>query len=112
MTRKALTILFAGILAAMLGVTIRASLDRNVLVAGADLWSDPWGMATIFDAYFGFLTFYLWVLYKEKRPAHRLIWFVFIMTLGNMAMAAYMLKELRRMGPDDRFTDLLIRQNA
>lgn len=112
MTRRTLTILFAGVLAAMLGVTIRASLDRNVLVAGADLWRDPWGMATLFDAYFGFLTFYLWVLYKETNKARRVVWFVLIMALGNIAMAVYMLKELHRLGPDDTFSHLLVRKNA
>jgi len=112
MVKRALIILFAGILAAMLGVTIRASFDRNVLMAGADLWRDPWGMATLFDAYFGFLTFYLWVLYKEVRSGRRVLWLVLIMTLGNIAMAAYMLRELLRMGPDETLSQLLVRKNA
>ncbi|MES1195349.1 MAG: DUF1475 family protein, partial [Steroidobacter sp.] len=53
-----------------------------------------WTIATLFDAYFGFTTFYTWVVYKERRGSSRIIWFLAIMALGNMAMATYMLKEL------------------
>jgi hypothetical protein len=70
-----------------------------------------WTIATLCDAYCGFLTFYCWVLYKERRWTRRLLWFVAIMALGNMAMAAYVLKELWSLRADDTVADLLTRSN-
>src|SRR5450755_2369251 len=52
------------------------------------------------DAYFGFLTLYVWVFYKELRRLPRIAWFVAIMLLGNMAMSTYVLLQLMRLRPD------------
>ena len=96
MTRTALALLFAGILLAMSTLTIYASLDRSVVEAGGQLILDPWFQATLFDAYFGFLTFYVWVAYKESGITRKSVWFVLIMGLGNIAMSAYVLIQLKR----------------
>ena len=53
-----------------------------------------WTIATLFDTYFGFITFYTWVVYKESRWLPRILWFLAIMLLGNMAMSVYVMKEL------------------
>lgn len=106
MTR--LKTLFAAILAAMIAVTTWASLDRSVFEAG-NLLDDPWGVATLFDAYMGFLTFYVWVAYKERGVAGRLLWFVLIMALGNIAMSAYVLLQLFRLPKGATFEALLLR---
>ncbi len=79
--------LFGGILVALLAVTTYASLDRSVFDVGPQLTSDPWFHATLADAYFGFLTFYVWVAYQESGLWRKLPWFVLIMTLGNIAMS-------------------------
>ncbi len=110
--RLVLTLLFGGILAAMLVVTGTASLKQplwqwNGLVAEPDRW---WTWATLFDAYFGFLTFYAWVFYKEFRATARAAWFVAIMLLGNIAMAIYVLRELSRLRPGEPVAALLLRR--
>ena len=61
------------------------------------------------DAYFGFLTFWLWVAYKEDGWGRRVLWFALIMTLGNIAMAAYVLLQLRRLAPGEPVERLLLR---
>lgn len=104
--------LFLAILAAMLAVTITASLERGVFEAGSALWPDPWFKATLADAYFGFITFYVWVAYKERTLAARLIWFVLIMCLGNIAMAIYVLNQLFRLPADASVADLLLREKS
>jgi hypothetical protein len=106
-----LRVLFGGILAAMLVVTVTASLkqplwDWGGLTTEPDRW---WTIATLADAYFGFLTFYAWVFYKESRAAARAAWFVAIMLLGNIAMAAYVLLQLARLGRGDPMSKLLLR---
>ena len=91
--RAILTALFAGILAVMIGLTAWASLERSVFDAGY-LFAERWFVATFFDAYFGFITFYAWVVYRESSVVARVLWFVAIMALGNMAMAIYVLLQL------------------
>ncbi len=103
--------LFSLVLFGMLGITTYASMDRSVLNVGSQLLSDPWFLATLADAYFGFLTFYVWVAYKEAGLARKLVWFVLIMTLGNIAMALYMLWQLSRLKHSATPIDLLLRIN-
>jgi hypothetical protein len=74
------------------------------------LWPHLWFKATLLDAYLGFLIFYLWVAYKERRTASRIIWFVLITGLGNMAAASYVLLQLYRMAPGDSIETLLAKK--
>lgn len=92
--RRPLAGLFVAILIGMLAVTIRASLVRSVLDNGP-LMRDVWFQATLADAYFGFIMFYVWVFYRERTITSRAGWFVGIMLLGNIAMAIYALLALR-----------------
>ena len=64
------------------------------------------------DAYYGFLTFYAWVFYKEPRALPRIAWFVAIMLLGNMAMSAYVLLQLARLRSDEPAAAILLRRDA
>ena len=89
--------LCVGVIVCMACVTVAASLDRNVLQAGRGLWPDLWFLATLMDAYFGFLTFFVWVAYKEQGWIARGSWFVAIMLLGNFAMSGYVLRQLSKM---------------
>lgn len=112
MVRFMLFSVFGAIFVAMLAVTIYASCDRSVFNAGTQLMSDPWFHATLADAYFGFLTFYLWVVYKECGIWRRVLWFVLIMTLGNIAMSIYVLIQLRRWNADRGVASLLLRTDS
>jgi len=103
-----LFILFSLILAGMLFVTVRASMVRSVFDNGY-LITDPWGIATLADAYAGFTTFFAWVAYKERTLAARVLWFILIMAFGNLAMSIYVLAQLRRLGPEATAKDLLLR---
>ncbi len=107
--RRALTLLFSVILAAMLAVTGWASSRVALWSAGPSL-KDPWMIATLFDAYCGFLTFFAWVCWKETRAGGRAVWFVLVMTLGNIAMAVFVLRELARLGPEDGMRELLVKR--
>ncbi|AZZ36035.1 DUF1475 domain-containing protein [Bdellovibrio sp. qaytius] len=100
--KKSIVILFSLILLAMLAVTSWASSYESVIVATKRLVAEPWMVATLFDAYFGFLTFFVWVCYKESKFLNKVIWFVAIMILGNIAMSVYVLLEVHRL--KDHFT--------
>lgn len=112
MTRMILVLLFSAILVAMLAVTAYASLDRSILNVGPQLTSDPWFHATLADAYFGFLTFFVWVAYKEQGAFRKLLWFVLIMTLGNIAMSAYVLIQLVRADRTIGIESILLREST
>ena len=75
----------------------------NVIDGFVTVCSEPWGLATMFDAYFGFLAFWLYVAWREQTIASRLSWFVALMLLGNFAIAAYVLLCLKQSGDE---TDL------
>ena len=112
-SRLALKLLFGSVLAGMIVVTTTASLQQPLwewtgLVAEPDRW---WTYATLADAYFGFLTFYAWVFYKEVSTAARAGWFVAIMLLGNMTMAVYVLLQLRRLDAGQPAASILLRRN-
>ena len=98
------------VLVAMLVVTAWASLDANVLVGFQRLLADRWGVATLFDAYFGFLWFWLWILYKEAGLGRSLLWLVLLFALGNLAMAAYVMVQLFRLKPGEGIETLLLRK--
>ena len=114
MNRNVLRMLFGLIFISLLAFTSYASTQQPVtawqgLVQGNDRW---WTIATLMDAYFGFVTFYVWVFWKEQRALPRLLWFVGIMLLGNMAMSAYVLRELARLRPDEPTSNLLTARRA
>ena len=107
--RNALILIFALVLASMLYVTISAGLEKNLWAAGGALWPDAWFRATLLDAYCGFLTFYIWVAYKERRISLRVLWFVLIMALGNIAVSAYVLIQLWRLPANAGLDQVLLR---
>ena len=110
MTLTPLKVLFFLILVSMLAVTTIASFDRGVFEAGKDLWSDPWFRATLADAYFGFLAVYVWIAYKEPSWTRKVVWFVLLMLLGNIAIAVYVLIQLFRLPRGASMEDLLLRK--
>lgn len=110
--RRALTALFGAILAVMLLVTTTASLkqplwDWGGLTSEPDRW---WTLATLADAYCGFLTFYAWVFYKQVTAVSRIGWFVAIMLLGNIAMAIYVLLQISKLRPGEPVARVLLRE--
>lgn len=109
-TRALLQILFAAILLSLLACTVWASMQQPVwewrgLTHGPDRW---WNIATLTDAYYGFITFFVWVCFKERSFLSRLVWFVAIMALGNMAMASYVLWQLQKLRPGEPASAILL----
>jgi Protein of unknown function (DUF1475) len=112
-SKNSLRVLFSAILISMLIVTSWASVRQSMfawggLSAGPDRY---WTIATLMDAYCGFLTFYAWVFYKETRALPRILWFLGIMAFGNMAMSLYVLIQLARLRPEGSVADLLSTRN-
>jgi len=89
-----LKLLFAAIFVFMTVMTIRTSLQVSLWSALGAFAASPWSMATLYDAYCGFITFFCWVAWRERSVGIRVLWFVLIMALGNIAMSLYVLIQL------------------
>ena len=114
MHKRALQLLFSFILVSLTTYTLWVSTQQPVWQWGG-LTTPPdnlWTIATLIDAGYGFITFYVWVFWKETRALPRLLWFVAIISLGNIAMSAYVLRQLARLGPDDSMGTLLSARNG
>ena len=112
-SKNTLKTLFIVILISMIVVTGWASTRQSMFAWGGLTGADRyWTIATMCDAYFGFLTFYVWVFYKETRWLPRAAWFLAIMALGNMAMASYVLLQLIRLRADQPASTILTARNA
>ena len=91
-----LRILFIVIFVAMSSLITWASMEQPIFGIPPEVRSNPWFIATLFDAYFAFITFYVWVAWKEPTLGARILWFITVIMWGNFAMAVYMLVELFR----------------
>ena len=108
----ALRCFFIIVLISMLGVTTWASKQQPLWELPYETWTHPWFIATLFDAYWGFLTFYCWLVYKEVSRVARVVWLIAILLLGNIAMAVYALIQLFKVSPTGRIEDVLLRRRA
>jgi predicted permease len=103
--------LFLGVLGSMLWVTGWARLHQSVYAIPREVFTHPWFIATLFDAYWGFLTFYVWQAWKEQSLAARGLWFIAVMLLGNIAMSVYVLAELFRIRTSSQLAEVITRRN-
>ena len=75
MHKRALQMLFAFILVSLTAFNLWVSTRQPVWEWGG-LTTPPdnlWTIATLIDAYYGFVTFYAWVLWKEVRALPRVL---------------------------------------
>lgn len=107
-----LRIAFMLVLVTMLCATSWASWQCALWKTPRELVLHPWFIATLFDTYFGFLTFFVWLAYRESSWLARLLWLVAILALGNIAMSSYMLLLLWRLPADASMAQVLLRPSA
>jgi Protein of unknown function (DUF1475) len=110
--KPVLKLVFAAIFLWMVGMTTYVGLHKSLLLAGSEFsWtSSPWAVATLFDAYFGFITFFVWVCFKERTVRAKVLWFLLIMALGNIAMSGYVLLQLFKLKPEDPLSNLVLKR--
>jgi hypothetical protein len=107
-----LRLLFVGIFAAMSALIAWASLEQPIFGIPREVFTNPWFVATLFDAYFAFITFYVFVAWKEQSIGARVLWLPVVLLWGNFAMAVYMLVELFRIDHTDRLKEIFTQQRA
>lgn len=103
--------LFILVIVSMIAVTSWAGSHQALgEFARSATFRDPWVIATLFDAYWAFVTFYVWVAWREQSLGARVLWFVSIILLGNIAMAAYMLAQLFRVPANGSLNDVFVQR--
>lgn len=102
-------IFFTGVFLTMLVVTSWASWQCPLWHTPQAVVTHPWFIATLFDTYFGFLTFYLWLAARETSWGARIGWLVAILLLGNLAMSAYVLQIVWRLPVTATLAEVLLR---
>ncbi len=93
---SALRLWFGFVLVGMLGVIGWASSRCALFDIPREVFTHPWFTATLLDAYFAFVAFWVWVAWKEGTLAARALWLLSILLWGNPAIALYMLLEIAR----------------
>lgn len=86
-------ILAFAILLLMLGVILWASMQQAIWSIPPDVIRNRWFVATLADAYAGFLIFFAWICSREDNWNTRIGWFLALSLLGNVASAIYLIKE-------------------
>jgi hypothetical protein len=107
-----LKVLFGFIFVFMVTMTIRTSLQQSLWDARPAFLASPWSMATLYDAYFGFVTFFCWLAWRERSTAIKVGWFILIMAVGNIAMSLYVLIQLFRLKPEESVCGLFQQKTA
>ncbi len=106
--RNLLIAVFSIILIWMVGVTVNAQIEQSIWDTWPTYSANPWAIATLWDAYFGFTIFWIWVAVRETNWGTRLVWLILIYGLGNMATALYALIQVARLGQDDPVSSILL----
>lgn len=101
-----LQIVFSVLLVFMCYEVISTSLESNLFKEWDFLGSIPWMRATLWDFYANVLVIFLWVCYREKSVAVKLVWLLLLVCLGSIASCAYVLIQLFKLHKDDSWKAL------
>ena len=69
--------------------------QNQVSLFDSTIPSLPWGIVSLVDLYAGFILIGIWISYKEKA-LFALIWIFFLMILGNLTTAIYVIYSLNK----------------
>src|ERR1700712_3755260 len=78
----------------MVYIVVSTSLQSSLFKEWDFLAAIPWMRATLWDFYANVLVIYLWVLYREKNLAVKLLWAILFFTLGSIGTIGYLLIQL------------------
>ena len=73
---------------AMISVILWA--QSEVSLFDSTIPSLPWGVVSLVDLYSGFIFVAIWIIYRERNIT-ALFWVIFVMLLGNLTTAIYII---------------------
>ncbi|MGZ3943877.1 MAG: DUF1475 family protein [Mucilaginibacter sp.] len=108
----ALKVIFSVLLVWMSYVVISTSLQSNLFKEWDALGGIPWMRATLWDFYANVTVIFVWVCFKEKSIALKILWLILLVCLGSIASCAYVLIQLFRLKPGEGLKELFSKQNG
>ncbi|HKG06852.1 MAG TPA: DUF1475 family protein [Pedobacter sp.] len=106
-----LKIVFSLILVWISYQVIVTSLESNLFKEWDFLGSIPWMRATLWDFYANLFVIYLWVLYKERNIAVKILWLVLLFCLGSIGTCIYTLIQLFKLKAGEGVSELINKKN-
>lgn len=88
----AVTLMGLVLLSAILWATVEGQGWAELMT----LLAYPWFKMSLLDVYVGFILFCFWIVYRETRFTHKLLWVVGMMLLGNLLACIYVLLAIRQ----------------
>jgi hypothetical protein len=108
----ALKIIFSLLFVWMCYVVISTSMSSNLFKQWHFLGAIPWMRATLWYFYANVMVIFIWVCYKEKNIALKVIWLVLLVALGSIASCAFVLIQLFRLKPNEGLKEFFGKQNG
>lgn len=93
-------------------MVVVTSLESNLFKELPALITIPWMKATLYDFYGLVALIYVWVLYKERAVAMKILWLILFVGLGSIATSLYLLIQLFRLKPGESVEQLLVKRNG
>ena len=93
-------------------IVISTSLQSSLFQQWDFLGSIPWMRATLWDFYANVLVIFVWVCYKEKTLALKIVWLILLVALGSIASCAFVLIQLFRLKPGEGVKELFSKQDG
>lgn len=91
----------------MVYIVVSTSLESSLFGEWGSLLSIPWMRATLWDFYANVLVIYLWVLYRERNLAVRILWAALFFLTGSIGTIGYVLIQLFKLGGEEGLASLL-----
>ena len=110
-TKALLKIILFALLGFMIWEIVDTSLESSLFKELSTLVQIPWMKATLYDFYTNVFCLSIWIFFKEKSHAKKIVWCLFLITLGSVATCIYILKELYNLKEEEDLKILLTRQN-
>lgn len=109
---NALKIIFSLLFVWMCYVVITTSLQSNLFTNWDFLGGIPWMRATLWDFYTNVFFIFIWICYKERFIAVKILWLVLLVALGSIATCAYVLIQLFKLKPGEGLKQLFTKHNG
>jgi hypothetical protein len=106
-----LKILFSGVLIFMCYEVVSTSLESNLFEQWDFLGSIPWMRATLWDFYANVLVIFVWVCYKERSVALKILWLILLVCLGSIASCTYVLIQLFKLNKEEGLKAFFVKQH-
>jgi hypothetical protein len=91
----------------MVYIVISTSLESSLFTEWDSLGAIPWMRATLWDFYANILVIYIWVLYREKSIAIKILWAILFFSLGSIASIGYLLIQLFKLKEGEGISTIL-----